>query len=120
MHKKSTARAKRRRRRVPPIAKAAPRPPRGLRPRWDRWNRTLLFKGQVVKRFSRLAPNMEVILDAFEKQKWKQWIRNPFPKVAGTDREQLLRDTIKNINRRLNNRLIVFRGNGTGVLWQAA
>src|SRR6266849_9696757 len=89
-------------------------PPRDLRPLWDRWTRTLFFNGRVVKRFTRPAPNMEAIFDAFEQQRWSQRIRNPLSSVRGRDRKRHLHETIQNINRRLDHRLLVFRGDGKG------
>ncbi len=97
-------------------------PPRDLRPHWDRWARTLSFNGALVKRFGRIAPNMEMVFEAFERRKWAQRINNPLPVISGRDRKRHLHETIQNINRRLDNRLLVFRGDGTGrgILWQPA
>src|SRR5438045_3921480 len=95
-------------------------PPRNRRPRWDRRSRTLYLVDQVLKRFGRPAPNVERILDAFEKQKWVLRIRNPLPHVRGVDRKRQLHETIQNLNRRLGRRLLIFRGDGTGdgIFWQ--
>jgi hypothetical protein len=103
---------------VRPTARAA-LPPRYLRPRWDGWTRTLTFNGQVVKRFGRVAPNVELVLAAFERRKWAQRINNPLPAVRGRDRKRHLHETIQNINRRLDHRLLFFRGDGTGrgIVW---
>jgi hypothetical protein len=97
-------------------------PPRDLWPYWERWTRTLFFNGRVVKRFARPAPNVEAILDAFEQQNWAQRINNPLSSVRGRDRKRHLHETIQNINRRLDHRLLVFRGDATGrgILWQPA
>jgi hypothetical protein len=93
-----------------------------LRPHLERWTRTLFFNGRVVKRFARPAPNVEAIFDAVEQQNWAQRIKNPFPTVRSRDRKRHLHETIQNINRRLDHRLLVFRGDGTGrgILWQPA
>jgi hypothetical protein len=76
----------------------------------------------VVKRFARPAPNMKANFDAFEQQSWAQRIKNPLPTVRGRDRKRHLHETIQNINRRLDHRLLVFRGDGKGrgILWQPA
>jgi hypothetical protein len=37
-------------------------------------DRTLYFRGMVVKHFDRAAPNMELILAAFEEQGWSRII----------------------------------------------
>ena len=105
-----------------PRTVGAAQPPRDLRPYWERWTRTLFFNGRVVKRFARPAPNIEAIFEAFEQQNWAQRIKNPLSSVRGRDQKRHLHETIQNINRRLDHRLLVFRGDGKGrgILWQPA
>jgi hypothetical protein len=91
-------------------AKAAPK----ASPHWDRSSRTLVFKQP--------APNVELILEAFEEQHWSRCIDDPLPPSPGGNRKRRLHETIQNLNRRLGCRLLLFRGDGLGkgVRWQPA
>jgi hypothetical protein len=73
-----------------------------------------------VKRFRVPALNQELILAAFEEEGWPPHLDDPLPQEANTDPKQRLQDTIKRLNRHQVNRLIHFRGDGsgTGILWE--
>jgi hypothetical protein len=75
-----------------------------------------------VKRFGQPAPNVELILEAFEELNWPRSIDDPLPRVPGRNRKRGLHTTIQNLNRRLDCRLLIFGGDGfgTGVRWQSA
>ena len=57
---------------------------------------------------------------AFEEDGWPSRIDDALPPVVGLVTKRRLRDTIKSLNRRQKNRLIRFKGDGTGegVCWQ--
>jgi hypothetical protein len=78
--------------------------------------------GQVVKHIARSSPNVELILQAFEEQRWPPGIDDPLPPVRGRNRKRRLHDTIQNLNRRLDLPLLVFHGDGfgNGIRWERA
>ncbi len=90
-------------------------------PHWDKVDRRLTWRGQVVFHFKgRLAPVVQRILDAFQEQGWTRCIDDPLPGVHGKDPKQRLRAAIENMNRRQINHLLRFRTNGTadGISWE--
>jgi hypothetical protein len=89
-------------------------------PRWDGKLRQLSFAGCVVKRFRLPARNQEAVLSAFEEEGWPPSIDDPLPFVPQLESKQRLRVTIRHLNENHRDRLIRFRGNGTGeaVLWE--
>jgi hypothetical protein len=89
-------------------------------PRWDRKRRVLLFDECVVKRFRLPAKNQEAVLSMFEDEGWPPSIPDPLPFVTGHWPKERLHATIRHLNASHEDRLIRFRGNGTGeaVLWE--
>lgn len=89
-------------------------------PRWDSERRELTLRGDLVKRFKWQAANQELILDAFQEAGWPVRIDDPLPPQPEQDSKRRLSDTIKCLNRKQANRLIRFRGDGSGegVLWE--
>jgi hypothetical protein len=89
-------------------------------PTWDAEKRVLCFDGQIVKRFKWHAMNQETILAAFEEEGWPVRIDDPLPPQPEQDSKRRLSDTIKCLNRKQQNGLIHFRGDGTGegVIWE--
>jgi hypothetical protein len=90
-------------------------------PRWDRRQRQLLFDGCVIKRFRLPARNQEAVLSTFEEEGWPPSIDDPLPFLVSAQRRKgRLHATIRHLNANQQNRLIRFRGNGTGeaVLWE--
>jgi hypothetical protein len=90
-------------------------------PHWDRKRRQLLFDECVVKEFRLPASNQEAVLSAFEEEGWPPSIDDPLPFLPGRLRpKQRLHSTIRYLNGNQANRLLRFRGNGTGeaVLWE--
>ena len=96
------------------------RPPVTFRPCWHSMRRELLLNGEVVKRFRVPAQNQEVILGAFEEERWPDHIDDPLPVSGDIDPRTRLHDAINRLNRCQTNRLLRFHGNGTGtgVCWR--
>ena len=91
-----------------------------LRPCWHSMRRELLLNGELVKRFHVPAQNQEVILGAFEEERWPDHIDDPLPVSGDIDPRTRLHDAINRLNRCQTNRLLRFHGNGTGtgVCWK--
>lgn len=89
------------------------------RPRWDSLRHELSIDGRIVKRFRWPASNQEAILMAFEEDDWPSRIDDPLPGSRDLEPKRRLSDTIKCLNRNQCERLLRFRGDGTGegVLW---
>jgi hypothetical protein len=97
-------------------------------PQWDQKLRVLCFDGCVVKRFRLPAGNQEAVLSTLEQEGWPASIDDPLPflpRQRPVERPQQrskerLHATIRCLNAHHENRLIRFRGNGTGeaVLWE--
>jgi hypothetical protein len=89
-------------------------------PRWDAEHRELRWGGKLVKRFRLPALNQELILAVFEEEGWPAHIDDPLPVNINYDPKQRLEDTIKRLNKHQVNRLIRFRGDGSGcgVRWE--
>ena len=89
-------------------------------PNWDVDRHELNFGGYLVKRFKHKSRNQETILAAFEEEGWPAAIPDPLPQNGDTDPKRRLNDTIKGLNHHQENKLIRFRGDGTGegVIWE--
>lgn len=89
-------------------------------PKWDSERRVLSLNGTTVKQFKWTAENQEAILCAFEEEGWRARIDDPLPPHVDQDSKRRLSDTIKCLNRKQNQPLIHFRGDGTGegVVWE--
>lgn len=89
-------------------------------PRWEADLRKLLFDQQLVKRFKWPAVNQEMVLCAFQEEGWPARIDDPLPPQAEQDPKRRLADTIKCLNKKQENHLIHFHGDGTGqgVIWE--
>jgi hypothetical protein len=87
------------------------------RPRWD--GQSLFYRGEVIKHFTRTAPDQFPILDAFQKVRWeRQSINAPASPVKA--RQEHLRQTVANLNRRLKPGTIRFEvtPDRQGVCWK--
>lgn len=95
-------------------------PPR-IVPIWDGDFRELRFQDLIVKCFKLPSQNQEALIMAFDEEGWPRRIDDPLPQSTDGDPKQRLRETIRGLNRNQKNRLLVFKGDGTGegVLWQA-
>jgi hypothetical protein len=102
---------------------SAPRPAGGGspadRPIWDVSLRELHWRGRLVKRFRSPAVSQEIILAAFQEEGWPQRIDDPLARPSGADPRQRLHDAIRGLNRNQRERLLRFRGDGTGqgIFW---
>jgi len=90
-----------------------------LPPVWDDQRHELRLDGKLVKRFKWRATNQEAILAAFQEECWPPRIDDPLPPIPETDPKRRLSDTIKCLNRKQQDPLVRFSGDGTGqgVLW---
>ena len=89
-------------------------------PKWDRLRRELRVGVRIVKEYRRPAPNQETILAAFEEEGWPFRIDDPLPPHKDHDSKRRLHDAINKLNRRQKQRLLKFRGDGTGrgIVWE--
>lgn len=89
-------------------------------PHWDAQRRELRWGDYLIKMFKVPAPNQELVLNVFEEEGWPPCIDDPLSSDANQDPKERLHDTIKNLNRHQVERLIYFRGNGSGngVRWE--
>jgi hypothetical protein len=93
-----------------------------LIPHWNSSLRILTIKEQIVLQYRWPAPNQERILAAFEEDNWPRHVDDPLPPKDGLDSQSRLHDAIKCLNRNQKQRLLRFRGDGTGkgILWEFA
>ncbi len=92
----------------------------GQLPIWDAERRVLAVNNTIVKQFKWIAANQQTVLCAFEEEGWPARIDDPLPPHPEQDSKRRLGDTIKCLNRKQCNPLILFRGDGTGegVIWE--
>jgi len=88
-------------------------------PRWDAHARELRFRGVLVKRCERAAPNQTEILDHFQLENWPRRIADPLP-FGAADPKRRMRETIADLNEHQQHSLIRFRADGTGegIVWE--
>ncbi len=93
---------------------------RPLKPVWNRDLQELRLGDKVVKRFKVPAPNQEIILAVFQEEDWPVYIDDPLAPHPEIDTKRRLRDTINSLNRNQKDKLLQFRGNGSGdgVRWE--
>jgi len=89
-------------------------------PVWDAELHELCVGQLLVKCFKWPALNQETVLSAFQEEDWPKRIDDPLPPRPELDPKRRLHDTIKSLNRNQKNRLIRFKGDGTGqgVRWE--
>ena len=83
-------------------------------PEWDRDRQELRLGNLVVKQFKVPAPNQELILAAFQEERWPVRIDDPLPPHPELDPKRRLHDTINSLNRSQKHPLIRFLGDGSG------
>jgi len=91
------------------------------RPYYNRDLRELWWGNELVKHFKQRAPDQHLILSAFEEQGWPRRIDDPLsPRSHEANPKRRLNGAIYRLNLNQLNRLIRFRGDGTGegVLWE--
>lgn len=89
--------------------------PHQPKPVWDVETRQLRLGNKVVKQFTWPSKNQESVLAAFEELGWPERIGNPIERHPTICPKQRLHDAIKCLNRKQVNKLIRFRGDGTGL-----
>jgi hypothetical protein len=89
-------------------------------PQWDAKYRELRVGQCLIKEYWLPSPNQEAILVAFQEEGWPHRIDDPLPPLGDIEPKCRLHDTIKRLNRHHKDRLIRFRGDGTGegVCWE--
>ena len=89
-------------------------------PHWDPAARVLRVGGHVVKRYRVPSSTQEVILASFQEEGWPARLDDPLPPLHKGCSKDRLRDAIRHLNANQKNRLIRFRGDGTGqgILWE--
>src|SRR6516165_2401397 len=80
------------------------------RPQWDRSHRELRFGGVLVKKLPHDAKNQELLVEAFEEDRWRGRIFDPVPPVAGKNCKQRFHDAVVKLNMHQRHRLLRFRG----------
>jgi hypothetical protein len=98
------------------------RAPTRRSPRWDADGRELWAGGRLVKRFTRPAPLLELLLAAFQELGWPRVLDDPLPGTDGMDPKERLHDAVKRLNACQRPLVVRFRGDGTGqrVRWEWA
>ena len=101
------------------VAEPSPATPSDV-PHWDAETRELRIDGTILKQFKWHAANQEIILSTFQEEGWPFRIDDPLPPQSDQDPKRRLSDTIKCLNRKQANKLIRFRGDGTGegIIWE--
>jgi hypothetical protein len=89
-------------------------------PKWDKSERTLYYRGSIIKKYSRhSAPNHMIILNAFELSGWASSISDPLPREPNIVPSKRLHDTLRNMNSGLSAIRFFTRGDGITVGWEA-
>ncbi len=88
-------------------------------PHWDAEYRVLRLGQCVVKEYRVPCRNQEAVLAAFQEEGWPHRIDDPLSPQGDIEPKSRLHDTIKSLNGHHKERLIRFRGDGTGegVCW---
>jgi hypothetical protein len=98
-----------------------PAPTAPLGPFWEKDRRALWFGPHLVKQFKVPAPNQELILAAFDEEKWPSRIDDPLFMDPDIEPKRRLHDTINSLNRNQKIALLRFQGDGTGkaICWNS-
>jgi hypothetical protein len=89
-------------------------------PLWDPETREFSVGRQLLKRFTRPAPVLDLVLSSFQELGWPLRLDDPLPPAKDIVAAERLRDTVRRLNRCQNPHLIRFSsdGMGRGVRWQ--
>jgi hypothetical protein len=89
------------------------------KPHYNSTARTLYLGNRVVRRLSRTAVNLELILVTFEEDGWPPAIDDPLSPEEGMDPIKRLHDALDRLNENQEEARIKFTTNGlgTGILW---
>jgi hypothetical protein len=93
---------------------------RGPRPHYDADTRELRLGDDLVKSYTKAAPNQKLVILSFQEQRWRRRIDDPLPGRPDLDRKERLRRTIADLNDHQLLARIHFHadGTGTGVCWR--
>ena len=91
-----------------------------LLPSWDADRRILRLGNDIVKQFHVPAQAQEAVLQAFEEDGWPPAIDDPLPPEPEQCPKRRLRATLQRLNGGQINRLLNFRGDGSGerIVWE--
>lgn len=91
-----------------------------VKPVWTSSRRELLVMGLVVKTFRVPARNQELILAAFQEERWPACILDPLPPTESITSAKRMQNAICRLNGKQTNKLVRFsaNGNGTGICWE--
>jgi hypothetical protein len=84
-------------------------------PVWDGECGLLFLGGEIILRFDKPAQNQRAILDEFQRQGWRNWIKNPLAPDEHMDERQRLADAVHRLNRGQKELRIRFRRDGRGL-----
>ena len=89
-------------------------------PSWDEQRRVLRVGSRIVKAYRVPSPSQEAVLSAFQEEGWPSAILDPLPPAPEQDGKRRLRSTLQSLNSNQKNRLLHFRGDGSGcrVVWE--
>jgi hypothetical protein len=89
-------------------------------PFYDRDQRELWARGQLVKRYRQRAPDQETILLAFQELGWPRRIDDPLTRHPGKDSTERLGGVVARLNHHQKKPLIRFErdGTGEGIIWR--
>jgi hypothetical protein len=96
------------------------KPSAASRPCYDRKHRELRVGSIVVKWFTQASDAQEIVLTAFQEQRWPRTIDDPLPGKEGQERKQRLRTAVANLKRRQRVPMLRFRvlRQGTAIAWE--
>jgi hypothetical protein len=92
------------------------------KPAWDAAVRELRWRGRMVRKFRRSAPNQEYLLSAFQELGWPRRLDDPLPPNGDVDPEERVRETVRSLNRGQRPLAIRFESetSGRGIRWTEA
>jgi hypothetical protein len=86
------------------------------RPSWNKKTSELQYKGVIIHRVVGRAPNLRIIFQALEEEKWPKRIDNPLP---GPKNPKKLSKTLSDFNAKNRGIRLSPQGGGMAVSWEA-
>ncbi len=81
---------------------------------WCNKTGELRLNNEVIRKIRRgVSKNVDVVLDAFQEEDWRQHIDNPL-----ADSSDRLRETVRSLNKRLQRIRFAADGSGKGITWK--
>lgn len=84
-------------------------------PYWNPDAREFSVGPQLLKRFTRPAPMLDIILSSFQELDWPLRLDDPIPPTPGIVSAERLRDTVRRLNRCQNPHAVRFSSDGLGL-----